>query len=99
MLGQNVDIGAFTYIQARYGVTIGNDVQIGSHVSIYSHNTEDDTHGAVHIGENARIGAMSVIFPSVTIGKNARVGAFSMVKVDVPDDVTYTSYSMNKMTR
>ena len=35
-LGFETDIGAFTYINAKYGVIIGERVQIGSHCSIYS---------------------------------------------------------------
>ncbi|MCD6108941.1 MAG: hypothetical protein J7J89_05705, partial [Thermoplasmata archaeon] len=41
-LGKYVDIGAFTYINARYGVEIEDNVQIGSHCSIYSHSTIDN---------------------------------------------------------
>ena len=95
-MGENVDIGAFTYINAAYGVEIQDNVQIGSHVSIYSHNSEDDTHGAVVIRRNSKIGSHCVIFPEVEIGENARVGAHSVVKVDVPDDVTYTDHVLVK---
>ncbi len=35
IMGKNFDIGAFTYINSQFGVTIENDVQIGSHCSIY----------------------------------------------------------------
>jgi acyl-[acyl carrier protein]--UDP-N-acetylglucosamine O-acyltransferase len=38
-LGYKTDIGAFTYINAKYEVKIGKNVQIGSHCSIYSHST------------------------------------------------------------
>lgn len=85
-LGRNVDIGAFTYINARYGVEIGNDVQIGSHCSVYSHSTIDDKKGKVTIKQGARIGSHSIIMPSVTIGKNSVVGAFSLIKCDIPPD-------------
>jgi len=44
-LGKNMDIGAFTYINARYGVEIQENVQIGSHCSIYSWSTIDDKKG------------------------------------------------------
>ena len=84
VVGSNVDIGAFTYINAAEGVIIGKDVQIGSHCSIYSVNSEDRTRGKVIIGEGARIGAHSVIMPGVIIGKGAVVGACSFVKRDVP---------------
>jgi len=35
VLGKRTDIGAFTYINARHGVELGDEVQIGSHCSIY----------------------------------------------------------------
>ena len=41
-LGTHTDIGAFTYINAKHGVTIEDEVQIGSHCSIYSLSTIDD---------------------------------------------------------
>lgn len=85
-LGENTDIGAFTYINAKYGVTIEADVQIGSHCSIYSHNTIDNTQGKVIIKQGAKIGSHTVILPGVTIGENALIGAFSLVKTDVKDN-------------
>ena len=86
-LGKNTDIGAFTYINAKYGVEIQEGVQIGSHCSIYSHSTIDDKKGKITIKKNARIGSHSVIMPRVTIGKNSIVGAFSFVSKDVPSNV------------
>ncbi|AKM79426.1 MAG: O-acetyltransferase [Candidatus Beckwithbacteria bacterium GW2011_GWB1_47_15] len=83
-LGEGSDIGAFSYLNAKHGVEIGEEVQIGSHVSIYSENTIDNTHGRVVIKKGAKIGSHSVIFPGVTIGEKAVVGAFSLVKKDVP---------------
>ncbi len=85
-LEQNTDIGAFTYINAKYGVEIEEDVQIGSHCSIYSWSTIDDKKGKVTIRKKARIGSHSVVMPSVTIGQDALVGAFSFVTEDIPDN-------------
>jgi acetyltransferase-like isoleucine patch superfamily enzyme len=85
VLGEKTDIGAFTYINARYGVEIQDNVQIGSHCSIYSLSTIDDKKGKVIIKENARIGSHSIVMPGVTIGKDAVVGAMSFVTEDVPD--------------
>lgn len=85
-LAKNTDIGAFSYINAKYGVTIEENVQIGSHCAIYSESTIDDRSGPVTIGEGAKIGSHTVIMPGVTIGKNATVGAHSFVKVDVPEN-------------
>jgi acetyltransferase-like isoleucine patch superfamily enzyme len=87
-LGKNTDIGAFTYINAKYGVEIGEDVQIGSHCSIYSWSTIDDKKGKIVIKKNARVGSHSVIMPGVTIGQNSVVGAFSFVTKDVPENAT-----------
>ncbi|MEF8848255.1 MAG: acyltransferase [Candidatus Thermoplasmatota archaeon] len=81
-----VDIGAFTYINAKYGVKIEKNVQIGSHCSIYSLSTIDDKKGKIIIKENARIGTHSTIMPGVTIGKNALIGAYSFVNKNIPDD-------------
>ncbi len=88
LLGVNTDIGAFTYINAKYGVEIQENVQIGSHCSIYSWSTIDDKKGKVVIKRNARIGSHSVVMPGVTIGENAIVGAFSFVTSDIPDNAT-----------
>ncbi len=83
-LGYKTDIGAFTYINAKYGVLIEDYVQIGSHCSIYSVSTIDDKQGQVTLKKNCKIGSHSTIMPGVTIGKNAVVGAHSFVNRDVP---------------
>ena len=85
-LGFETDIGAFTYINARYKVIIGDRVQIGSHCSIYSNSTIDNKYGKVTILEGARVGSHTVVLPGVTIGKNATVGAASLVTTDIPDN-------------
>ena len=84
VLGYKTDIGAFTYINAKYDVVLEDYVQIGSHCSIYSFSTIDDKMGQVLIKRNARIGSHTVIMPGVTVGENAVVGAHSFVNKDVP---------------
>lgn len=86
VISTECDIGAFTYINARYGVVIEDDVQIGAHCAIYSDNTINGTQGMVRIKKGAKIGAQSVILPGVTIGRNAMCGAFSLIARDVPDN-------------
>ena len=83
-LGKKTDIGAFTYINAKFGIEIGDNVEIGSHCSIYSVSTIDRKHGTIKIGKNAKIGSHSVIMPGVTIGENSVIGAFSFVNKDIP---------------
>ncbi len=84
ILQKFVDIGAFSYINAHFGVIIEEDVQIGSHCSVYSHSTIDDKNGSVIIKRGARIGSHSTIMPGVTIGENSVIGAHSFVNKDVP---------------
>jgi len=84
-LGYKTDIGAFTYINAKYGVHLEDFVQVGSHCAIYSVSTIDDKSGPVILKKNARIGSHSTIMPGVTIGEDAIVGAHSFVNRDVPD--------------
>ena len=83
-LGARTDIGAFTYINAAHGVTIEDEVQIGSHCAIYSVSTIDGREGPVVLKRNCRIGSHCVVMPGVTVGENAVVGACSFVTRDVP---------------
>jgi len=87
ILGYKTDIGAFSYINARYGVIIEDFVQIGSHCSIYSISTIDNKKGQVKLKKNCKIGSHSVIMPEVTVGENSIVGAHSFVNSDIPDNV------------
>ena len=48
-LGKYTDLGAFTYINAKFGVEIEDFVQVGSHCSIYSESTIDGKSGKVEI--------------------------------------------------
>ena len=86
-LGYKTDVGAFTYINAEYGVIIENEVQISSHCSIYSISTIDNKKGKVHLKKKCKIGSHSTVLPGVTVGENAVVGAHSLVNKDIPDDV------------
>lgn len=85
-LGRNFDIGTFTYINSQYGVEIENDVQIGSHCTIYSNSTIDLKQGKVILKKNCKIGTHSTIMPNVIIGKNSVVAAYSFVTENIPDN-------------
>lgn len=86
-LGYKTDIGAFSYINAQYGVEIEDYVQIGSHCSIYSVSTIDGKKGKVFLKKNSSIGSHSTIMPGITIGQNSIIGAHSFVNIDIPDNV------------
>ena len=86
-LGNKTDVGAFTYINAKNGVTIEDYVEIGSHCSIYSVSTIDNKDGKVLLKRNCKVGSHSVVMPGVTIGANSVIGACSFVNSDIPDNV------------
>lgn len=83
-LGYETDIGAFSYINASFGVEIQDFVQIGSHCSIYSVSTIDNKQGKVLLKKGCQIGTHSVIMPGVTIGEDSIIGAFSFINKDIP---------------
>lgn len=85
-LGYKTDIGAFTYINALYGVVLEDAVQVGSHCSLYSVSTIDNKHGKIVLKKNSRVGSHTTVMPGVTIGANAIVGAHSFVVADIPDN-------------
>ena len=86
-LGYKTDIGAFSYINAKYGVIIEDEVQIGAHCSIYSLSTIDSKQGRVHLKKRCKIGTHSSVMPGVTVGENSVIGAHSLVLEDIPDNV------------
>lgn len=83
-LGNFFDIGEFSYINSQFGVKIEDNVQIGSHCSIYSHSTIDSKKGPVILKKNCKIGTHSTIMPNVTVGENSVVAAYSFVTKNVP---------------
>ena len=82
--GKNFDIGTFCYINCQYGVEIQDDVQIGSHCSIYSHSTIDKKKGPIILKKNCKIGTHSTLMPNVTVGDNSIVSAYSFVTKNIP---------------
>lgn len=82
--GKNFDIGTFTYINCSYGVEIQDNVQIGSHCSIYSNSTIDLKKGKVILERNCKIGTHSTIMPDVTVGENSIIAAYSFVNKNIP---------------
>ena len=79
-LGNNTDIGAFTYIDAKYGVIIEDDVQVGGGCHIYSHNTINNTKGSVILKKGCMIGAHSIILPNTVVMPETLIKANSILK-------------------
>lgn len=94
-MGKFFDIGEFTYVNCSYGVEIHDNVQIGSHCSIYSHSTIDQKKGKVILKNNCKIGTHSTIMPNVVIGENSVIAAYSFVTKDVPDNEIWAGIPAN----
>lgn len=82
--GKFFDIGSFSYLNCQHGIEIEDNVQIGSHCSIYSNSTIDGKSGPVKLKKNCKIGTHSTIMPNVTIGENSVVAAYSFVTKSIP---------------
>ncbi len=83
-LGKNVEIGSFTMIDARNGVTVEDDVKIGFGCIILSHSSIDNRNGGVLLKKNCKIGANSVVMPDVEVGEGSIVGGNSFVNRNIP---------------
>lgn len=70
------------------GIVIAQNVEFKGNATIFQHVTisEDDRTKKTVIGENAILGAGSVILNNVSIGNCAFVGANAVVTKDVPDN-------------
>lgn len=93
-LGQNVDIGCFSLILAHAGVTIEDDVQIGSHCTIHSADTERGVSGPVKLERGCHIGAGTLIYPNVTVGRNAVIGAHSTINANIGEGAEVKAHSL-----
>jgi len=98
-VGKNFDIGTFTYINSRFGVQIEDDVQIGSHCSIYSHSTIDDKNGPIILKKNCRIGTHSTVMPNVTIGENSVIAAYSFVTKNIPKNEVWAGIPAKRIKK
>lgn len=97
--GKNFDIGTFSYINCHHGVEIQDDVQIGSHCSIYSHSTIDSKKGKVVLEKNCKIGTHSTVMPNVTIGENSLVAAYSFVTKSIPKNEIWGGVPAKKIKK
>lgn len=99
-IGDNVSIGYDNFIQARGGVTIGNDVMTAPGVKIWSvnHDIDDpytlirlqpETKAEVVIGNDVFIASNTFILPGVTLPDGVVVAAGSVVGIKV-----YKPYSI-----
>ncbi len=90
VIGEHCTIGDSCFLDGRSGLTIGESVNLGSHVTIYTRehdvNSPDfaETGARVVIGNHAWVASHAIVLPGVTIGEGAVVAAGAVVTRDVP---------------
>ena len=109
IIGDNVGISNST-LHIKNELIIGNNVMIGGGCKIWdsdfhSHNYRERILGKdinvptkpIHIGENAFIGACTIILKGVKIGKNSIIGAGSVVTKSIPDNEIWAGNPAKKI--
>ena len=96
-IGNNSNIGRYSYVGCSGLITIGDNVMIAPRVSLFAenHNFDDTTRllrdqgitrEPIVIKDNCWIASGSTILAGVTVGAGAVVAAGSVVTTDVPPD-------------
>lgn len=103
-IGNNSSLGFYTIITCRHKISIGSNVMIAPHVSMYDHDHVIRTdgnmketgyvYGEIVIGDNVWIGDNVIILKGVHIGEGSVIAAGSLVNKDVPVHSVY--YNMRK---
>lgn len=88
-IGRNSIVGNDCFLDGRLGLDIGNNVNIGGHVQIFTvgHDPNSPTFGtkggAVSIADRAYIATRATILPNVEVGEGAVVAAGAVVSKNV----------------
>ena len=88
-IGAHSIIGNDAFFDGRRGLVIGDNVNIGGHVQIFTLEHDPDDRGfrtkggSVVIGDRAYVATRATILPGVTIGEGAVVAAGAVVTRDV----------------
>jgi len=89
-IGKNVSIGWFALLDARGGITIGENTNISSYTKFItgSHDIDDKEFTAefksINIGKKVWVGTGATVLQGVTIGDGAVVAAGAVVTKDIP---------------
>ncbi len=96
-VGDNVEIGPYSVLWGAGGITLGNDVHVGAHVSITAHEAKqiapdnvdvfkplEMEFAPVVIEDHVLVCSGSVIIPGVRIGHHAMIGGGAVVTKDIP---------------
>lgn len=89
-IGKDSHINCNAMLDGRNGIVIGDNVDVGEYVKIWSleHDPNSNDHvtrgKCVRIGDHAWIAPWSIIMPGVKIGRGAVVAGGAVVTKDVP---------------
>lgn len=96
-IGDNSEVGPYSVLWGAGGITIGNNVHIGAHVSITAHEAEhikpdvtdvwkplDFYFEPVVIEDHTLVCSGTVIVPGVTIGHHSMIGGGAVVVKSIP---------------
>jgi maltose O-acetyltransferase len=88
-IGGGTTIGDTAFLDGRSGLSIGDNVNLGSHVSVYTRQHEVDSPYFAEVGapvvieDYAWVASHAIVLPGVTIGEGAVVAAAAVVSRDV----------------
>ncbi|WP_338182152.1 acyltransferase [Jatrophihabitans sp.] len=91
VIGAYTTIGDSAFLDGRSGLWIGDRVNLGSHVTIWTRQHDIDSRdfaevgGPVTVGNYAVLGSGCTVLPGVTIGAGAVVAAGAVVTRDVAE--------------
>ena len=96
--GKFIDVGMFTFLNAKNGIDIGDYVQFGPHCDITTENTINGTGGKIIIMRHATFGAHATVIPRadgkpLIIGEHSHIGAYSLITRNVHGNAHIKPYT------
>lgn len=101
---KGLTINDYVYINAAYGISLGENVSISAGAKLISLKLDYVTEGAyehtgepISIGNNVQIGAGAMILPGVSICSNVIIGAGCIVSKSITEPGIYVGVPARKI--